>query len=89
MSLKEVKAKFDFVDKTVIHKSVNFLGRKINYTRYQKDAIPTNDCYTVSEMLRFCQLVPGFVNRGFIKEKEIKNGERNVDIVDFKSVAPH
>ncbi|VDI34974.1 Hypothetical predicted protein [Mytilus galloprovincialis] len=47
-----------------------------------------DDRYVVAQMIRFGQIVPGSVKRGYIKATDIENGARYVDILNCEPVLP-
>ncbi|VDH95574.1 Hypothetical predicted protein [Mytilus galloprovincialis] len=93
VSLKDVESKDTLVVNgiTLRNRSVNFFDVEKSITSHVtiKDApYELDDRYIVAQMIRFGQIVPGSVKRGYIKGTEIENGARYIDILNCEPVLP-
>ncbi|CAC5400763.1 CNBP [Mytilus coruscus] len=92
VSLKDVESKDKLVVNgiTVRNRSVNFSNVEKSITHVTIKDAPNDfdDCYIGTQMLRFGQVVPGSVKRGYIKGTDIENGARYLDILNCESGLP-
>ncbi|CAC5420478.1 CNBP [Mytilus coruscus] len=92
VSLKDVESKDKLVVNgiTVRNRSVNFFDveKSITHVTIKDAPYELDDCYIGTQMLRFGQVVPGSVKRGYIKGTDIENGARYLDILNCESVLP-
>ncbi|VDI16289.1 Hypothetical predicted protein [Mytilus galloprovincialis] len=92
VSLKDVESKDTLVVNgiTLRNRSVNFLDveKSITHVTIKDAPYELDDRYIVAQMIRFGQIVPGSVKRGYIKGTEIENGARYIDILNCEPVLP-
>ncbi|CAG2211281.1 CNBP [Mytilus edulis] len=92
VSLKDVESKDTLVVNgiTLRNRSVNFLDveKSITHVTIKDAPYELDDRYIVAQMIRFGQIVPGSVKRGYIKGTEIENGARYIDILNCDPVLP-
>ncbi|CAG2246415.1 unnamed protein product [Mytilus edulis] len=92
VSLKDVESKDTLVVNgiTLRNRSVNFFDveKSITHVTIKDAPYELDDRYIVAQMIRFGQIVPGSVKRGYIKGTEIENGARYIDILNCEPVLP-
>ncbi|CAG2234729.1 CNBP [Mytilus edulis] len=92
VSLKDVESKDTLVVNgiTLRNRSINFFDveKSITHVTIKDAPYELDDRYIVAQMIRFGQIVPGSVKRGYIKGTKIENGARYIDTLNCEPVLP-
>jgi hypothetical protein len=76
---------------TLKNRSVNILDVEKTITNVTiKDApFEVSDCYIATQMMKYGEIIPESVRRGYIKGTNIENGSRYLQIIKCAPTLPH
>lgn len=93
ISVKDLNTKEKLISGgiTLKNRSVNFLDVEKTITNVTiKDApYEVSDCYIATQMLKYGEVIPGSVRRGYIKGTNIENGSRYLQIINCAPTLPN
>ena len=76
---------------TLKNRSINFSDVEKTITNVTiKDApYEVSDCYIAKQMMKYGEVIPGSVRRGYIKGTNIENGSRYLQIINCAPTLPN
>jgi hypothetical protein len=93
ISVKDLNTKEKLISGgiTLKNRSVNFLDVEKTITNVTiKDApYEVSDCYIATQMMKYGEVIPGSVRRGYIKGTNIENGSRYLQIINCAPTLPN
>ncbi|CAG2229241.1 CNBP [Mytilus edulis] len=93
VTLSDIDAKERLVqcDITIKNRTVKFIEVDNTITNITIKDLPyeLNDCYLATQMLQYGKVVPGSVQRGYIRGKNIENGSRYIQIINCAPTIPN